>query len=252
MSNVSNRFTFRDGRTCLTGYPKWPGIHDLNDPVYSGYDTLYIGPETPDQNQYFIIGPSCATTYTPTISLYSEVDGMFLTPEILSPGLHVYYHIAGDFIETTPADTPNILSTLEQHRQELYADQDAITPKIIPVMIGQSISFLFQDNHYQPGKEFMPNFDITTNNPWTPMLILPVGPFTSTKGYSIKGEKLNTTAFVYFDGEEQGDEFTKSAMVPILFDYGPRWHYQNALAPGQHWYDTCYHFRFVNLKSTPA
>ena len=253
MSNASNRFTFRDGKTYLTGYPKWTGIHDLNDPVYLGYDTLYIGPWTPDQNRYFIIGPSCATTYAPKISVYDAFTNHFLDYGILPPGLSVVsLYSWGDSNITRPDDTPNILATLSQFRHELTADQDAITPKIIPVMDRQTISFRFQDNHYQPGKEFRTDFDITKNNPWTPVLILPVGPFTSGVGYSINGQKLDTTAFVYFDYAEQGDEFTTSAMTPILFDYGPRWHYQNKLETGQHWYDTCYHFRPVNLKSTPA
>lgn len=248
MSNVSNRFTFRDGKTYLTGYPKWTGIHDLNDPVYSEHDTLYIGPWAPDQERYFIIGPTCATPYSPKLSIYDAYTNTSIDEGILQPGLSVVSLFSwGDYEITRPNDTPNIAATLGQFQKELDADKGAITAKIIPVVNDQTISFRFQDNHYQPGKEFRPEFDITKNNPWTPILILPVWPLVSPLGYSIKGQKLNDGVFVYHDNSELSREFTFHARTPILFDYGPRWHYQKELATGQHWYDTCYYFRTVNL-----
>lgn len=248
MSNVSNRFTFRGGRTYLTGYPKWPGVHNLNDPVYSDYDTLYIGPETPDQNQYFIIGPTCATTYVPKLSIYDVYTNSSVDCGILPPGLTVFTFFSdGDFVTSRPSDTPNILTTLTQYRPELNAKKDAITPKIIPVTANQNIKFLFQDNGYQPGSEFKPNMDITYDNPWTPILILPVFP---SGVYTVKGYKDPGT-FVYIDGVAQAEQFEHSFSGPVLYDYGPRRHYQSTLSAGQNWYDTCYHFRAVNL-TAPA
>lgn len=247
MSNISNRFTFMEGKTRLTGYPKWTGIHDLNDPIYSGYDTLYIGPSTPDQNQYFIIGPSCATTYAPKISIYDVYTNSFEYYGILPPGLTVFtFSSDGVFVTSRPSDTPNILTTLTQYRSELDAEKDAITPKIIPVMPNQKIRFIFRDNEYQPGSEFKPDIDITYNNPWTPILILPVWPSRIGGLYTVKGYKDPGT-FVYIDGVAQDEQVEHSFGVPVLYDYGPRRHYQSTLLAGQNWYDTCYHFRTVKL-----
>ena len=250
MSNVSSRFTFRDGKTYLTGYPKWPGVHNLNDPVYSGYDTLYIGPKTPDQNQYFIIGPTCATTHSPKLSIYDVYTNSFVDYEILPPGLTVFaFSSYGDFVTSRPSDTPNILTTLTKYRAELDAKEDAITPKIIPVTSNQNIIFNFQDNEYQPESKFKPSMDITYDNPWTPILILPVWPSGNNRLYTVKGYK-DPGPFVYIDGVEQAEEFEHSFSGPVLYDYGPRWHYQSTLSAGQNWYDTCYHFRTVNLTGT--
>lgn len=247
MSNVSNRFTFRGGKTYLTGYPKWTGVHDLNDPVYSGYDTLYIGPETPDQNQYFIIGPTCATPYAPKLSIYDVYTNSSVDYGILPPGLTVFtFYSDGSFVPSRPSDTPNILTTLTQYRTELNVKEDAITPKIIPVMSNQSIKFNFQDNEYQPESKFKPTIDITYDNPWTPILILPICPSGPGTLYTVNGYK-DPGAFVYIDGVEQAEEFEHSFGGPVLYDYGPRRHYQSTLSAGQNWYDTCYHFRSVNL-----
>lgn len=251
MSNVSNRFTFRDGRTYLTGYPKWSGVHNLNDPVYSGYDTLYIGEETPDQNQYFIIGPSCPTIYTPKISKF-DGDGGFDEPEILSPGLHVFTITGGLVDQTTPTDAPNILATLGEYSAIFSATEAAQAPKIIGVANNQTVTFNFPNNQYQPGRDFLPDFDISVGNHWTPTLILPVGDFTAEmeaeqNGYSISGSQPNPSVSVYVDGVEKKTAFTQYFTVPLLFEYGPRYHYQSSLAIGQHWYDTCYYFRSVNL-----
>lgn len=252
MSNVSNRFTFRDGRTYLTGYPKWPGVHDLNDPIY-GHDTLYIGPGTSDQTQFFIVGPSC-TSYAPKISAYDDSEG-FDDPEILTPGLHVFTYVNGRFEKTTPTDTPNILPTLVTYTSFFLPIRDAQAPKIIPVENNSTIDFAFQDNDYQPEAEFRPNFDITAKNPWTPTLLLPVGDFTAemnalTNGYIIHGASPDPGAFVYIDGVEKKQEFSHSFTVPVLFEYGPRFHFQNSLGVGEHLYDTCYFFRSVNLTNT--
>lgn len=253
MSNVSTRFTFRDGKTYLTGYPKWTGVHDLNDPVYSGYDTLYIGPWAPDQERYFIIGPTCATTYSPKLSIYDAYTNTSIDEGILQPGLSVVSLFSwGDYEIARPNDTPDILATLGRLQGMLSADQSAITSKIIPVIEGQIISFRFQDNDYQAINGYRPVMDITKNNPWTPILILPVGPFTGASGYTITGQIQDSGAFVYFNGAKQSGELTIAAKTPILFDYGPRWHYTEHVATGEHLYDTCYHFRTVNLSSTPT
>lgn len=250
MGNVSTRFTFRDGKTYLTGYPKWPGIHDLNDPVYSGYDTLYIGPWTLDQERYFIIGPTCATTYSPKLSIYDAYSNSSLDYGILPPGLSVVSLFSwGDTQITRPNDTPNILATLGQFKAQIDAKEDAITPKIIPVTPNQNIKFSFQDNGYQPGSEFKPDLDITHDNPWTPILILPVWPSGNGALYTVKGYK-DPGAFVYIDGVAQAEQVEHSFSGPVLYDYGPRWHYQSTLSAGQNWYDTCYHFRTVNLTNT--
>lgn len=253
MSNVSNRFTFRDGKTYLTGYPKWTGIHDLNDPVYSGYDTLYIGSWTPDQERYFIIGPTCATTYSPKLSIYDAYSNSSLDYGILPPGLTVVSLFSwGDSQITRPNDTPNILATLGQFQVQLDAEQATITPKIISVRAHQNIAFKFSDNGYQPDNEFMPMADITTLNPlpWTPTLIIPVGNFNQNSQYSISGAKLDSNSFVYVDGVEKSNEFTQNFTVPVLFEYGPRRHFQSRLTTGQNWNDTCYHFWTVNLTSS--
>lgn len=256
MGNISTRFTFRDGKTYLTGFPEWPGVHNLNDPAYSGYDTLYIGQPTPDQGQYFIIGPSCATTDTPKISIDGGLDGVgFVAPEILPPGLHVFTYNGDRYIKTDPADTPNILATLSAAESTLLASKSGLAPKIIWVGNGQNIIYDFRDNNYQPGKDFRPANDITVNNPWTPTLILPIGDFTAregatSNGYRITSNKPASTISVYIDGVEQKTAFSHYFTVPILFEYGPRYHYQSRLQNGQHFYDTCYLFWSINLTNT--
>lgn len=254
MSNVSSRFTFRDGRTYLTGYPRWPGVHNLNDPAYSGYDTLYIGEETPDQNQYFIIGPGCPTTDTPKISTYDNDDG-FREPVILSPGLHVFSAVEGRIEHTLPTDTPNILATLTAYADTFSAARATQAPKIICVANNETVTFNFPNNQYQPGRNFLPDFDISSGNRWTPTLILPVGNFTAEmdatqNGYSISGSQPNPGVSVYVDGVEKKTTFTQYFTVPVLFEYGPRYHFQTSLAIGEHFYDTCYFFRSVNLTNT--
>lgn len=251
MGNLSNRFTFRDGRTYLTGYPKWPGVHNLNDPVYSGYDTLYIGEETPDQNQYFIIGPGCPTTYTPKVSTY-DGDGGFDEPEILPPGLHVFTLVEGRVEKTTPTDTPNILATLGEYSAIYSATKAAQAPKIITVANDETVTFNFLNNQYQAGRDFLPDFDISSGNRWTPTLILPVGNFAATmgaphNGYAISGNQPYPGVSVYVDDVEKKTAFTQYFTVPVLFEYGPRFHFQKSLAVGEHFYDTCYFFRTVNL-----
>lgn len=246
MSNVSSRFTFRDGRTYLTGYPKWPGVHNLNDPVYSGYDTLYIGPPTPDQQQYFIIGPSCPTVFTPKISIYVG-EGIFGKPTILSPGLREVHYSDDGVIVTIPTDTPDIVATLKKAHSNAYPREDARAAKILTALKGQNIPFAFQNNYYLPEYEFRPDFDITSENPWTPLLILPVGPYPDGVGYSITGEKPDEGAFVYVDYVQKTEGFTVKFTVPVLFEYGPRRHFQVNLNAGENWNDTCYHFRTVNL-----
>lgn len=254
MSNLSNRFTFRDGKTYLTGYPRWPGVHNLNDPLYSGGVTLYIGPATPDQDQYFIIGPACATTNAPKVAKYDQDEG-FGEPEILTPGLHVFTWTESEFVETKPTDTANIMPTLREYTTAFSGDEAAQAPKIIVVKNHDSVTFNFNDNNYQPGKEFRPTYDVAAENPWTPTLILPVGDFTAEmgaaqNGYSIFGNQPSSGAFVYVDGVEKKQSFTQYFTVPVLFEYGPRFHFQHSLSAGQHFYDTCYYFRSVNLTNT--
>ena len=251
MGNLSNRFTLRDGRTYLTGYPRWPGVHNLNDPAYSGYDTLYIGAETPDQNQYFIIGPGCPTTATPKISTYDEDDG-FDEPRILSPGLHVFSLVEGRVEHTLTTDTPNILATLTAYADTFSATHTAQAPKIISVANNETITFDFPNNQYQPQRNFLPDFDISSGNRWTPTLILPVGSFSAQigathNGYAISGSQPYPGVSVYVNDVEKKTAFTQYFTMPVLFEYGPRYHYQSSLAIGQHWYDTCYYFRLINL-----
>ena len=69
-------------------------------------------------------------------------------------------------------------------------------------------------------------------------------------GYILSGNPPFPGAFVYIDGTEQKKSFTLFFTVPVIFEYGPRWHYQNALATGENWYDTCYYFWTVNLTDT--
>lgn len=251
MANLSNRFTFRDGRTYLTGYPKWPGVHNLADPVYSGCGTLYIGDETADQNQYFIIGPACPTEYTPKVSTY-DGDGGFDEPEILPPGLHVFSLVEGRIEKTTPTDVPNILTTLGEYSAIFSATEAAQAPKIISVTNNETVTFNFPNNQYQAGRDFLPDFDISSGNRWTPTLILPVGNFAAKvgaphNGYAISGSQPNPGVSVYVDNVEKKAAFTQYFTMPVLFEYGPRYHYQSTLAIGQHWYDTCYYFRLINL-----
>lgn len=241
MSNVSSRFTFRNGRTYLTGYPKWSGVHNLNDSVYSGYDTLYIGDETPDQNQYFIIGPGCPTINTPKVSTY-DGDGGFDEPEILTPGLHVFTCVEGRLEKATPTDTPDILTTLSEYSAFFSASEAAQAPKIIAVANNETVAFDFPNNEYQPGRDFLPSFDISDGNHWTPTLILPVGGFIAEmgaeqNGYAISGSQPYPGVSVYVDGVEKKTPFTQYFTVPVLFEYGPRYHYQSRLGVGQHFYD---------------
>lgn len=255
MGNISTRFTFRDGKTYLTGFPKWTGIHDLNDPVYSGYDTLYIGPPTADQNRYYIIGPSRTSVNSPKLGIES-VDP--LSPDIISPGLHdIEFDDDGYSLDTVTSDIPNVLPTLEEFRTELYANQDGQTAKIIPVRNNWTISFSFSNMQYQADNNFLPKYGISTEiDSWPCTLLLPLGSFTAPtgateNGYSIYANYQEEGAFVYIDGKEKtGEQFKHFFTVPVLLEYGPRRHFQSTLGAGQHWYDTCYHFRSVNLTNT--
>lgn len=256
MSNVSTRFTFRDGKTYLTGYPEWPGVHNLNEPIYQQYDTLYIGPKIPGQEVYYIIGPEYTTGEAPKLGVTHHDDDYQLEGgSVLTPGLHVFVPNADDEgYHELQQDPANIIPTLVPYSPNVRVARDAQLCRIVPVVNNQNVYFQFGDMGYNAGNNFIPKQEPAFAVPFPSTLILPVGNFAAqvgakTNGYAIKPETIAPTAFVYApDGKRLTGSFSYYSTMPIVVESGPRIHYQaSGLGLGQHWYDTCYYIQEVSL-----
>lgn len=255
MGNVSTRFTFRNGRTYLTGFPKWPGVHDLNDPIYSGYDTLYIGPKTPDEWEYFIIGPEYPSTLSPKLGVtYHDDDYQLEGGSMLTPGLHVFVgNYDDEGYHELEQDPANIFPSLDSYTTS-HPAQNAETMKVLPVLNNHTVVCAFGDMQYDPANNFLPKAEPGFDPPYPVTLILPIGDFTPEMGANKNGYKVSCgspeSVYVYGPDGNRVENKTFYSTVPLLLRSGPRYHFQQALGVGENYYDTCYVFSKVNLTDT--